>query len=389
MEKWEHLLGIVPETPKWQIDWMKIEKAGFSPWIEKMRDLQQNPLWHGEGDVWTHTMMVCEKLVSMPAYQKLSRRKQEVLFLAALLHDVGKIPCTRLEDGVWVSPNHTVVGSRIAREILWLQHGFCGTKALQQFRETVCALIRYHSVPIHILDRKDPELRLMRIASDGRLLPDFSIELLCILGMADMVGRICADREKSIEIVELCGVQAEECGCFKSLPDFPNAFSEYAYLSGRGIMPGQELYDDSWGEVILMGGLPGTGKDTWIGEHYGGYPVVSLDALRKQMKVSPNDEQGAVVNAARETAREYLRKHIPFVWNATSLTPVIRGKQIRLFADYHAAVRMVYLETEWEEQLRRNRERSEEVPEQVIRRMLGGMSLPERFEAHRVEWHCV
>ena len=50
---------------------------------------------------------------------------------------------------------------------------------------------------------------------------------------------------------------------------------------------------------------------------------------------------------------------------------------------------MIYLETEWEEQLRRNRERSKAVPEQVIRRMLGYMTLPECFEAHRVEWHCV
>lgn len=107
------------------------------------------------------------------------------------------------------------------------------------------------------------------------------------------------------------------------------------------------------------------------------------------MGTSAADEQGAVVNAAREMAREYLRRKTPFVWNATSLTPVIRRKQIQLFTDYHAAVRVVYSETEWEEQLWRNRERNAEVPERVISRMLRGMSLPERFEAHRMEWHCV
>lgn len=282
MEKWRQLLCIVPEPPKWQINWPKIENSRLSFWIEKMKAVRQNPLWHGEGDVWTHTMMVCEALVALPAYQSLNRKKQEELFLAALLHDVGKIPCTRLEDGIWKSPNHTAVGSRMAREILWLQYGFCGNAMLQQFRETICTLIRYHSVPPHILEQENPEYRLIRIASNGRLIPDFSIELLCLLVMADMTGRICADKEEAGETVELCRLQAIDSGCLQSAVDFPNDFSEYAYLTGRDIMPGQELYDDSWGEVILMAGLPGIGKDTWIEKCYRGYPVVSLDVLRKK-----------------------------------------------------------------------------------------------------------
>lgn len=389
MEKWKQLRRIVPEGPEWRIDWEAVENAGFSYWMKEMKAVQQNPLWHGEGDVWTHTRMVCEELVSLPAYRELDREKQEILFLAALLHDIGKIPCTRSEDGTWVSPNHSTVGSRMTREILWLQYGFCGMEALQRFRETVCTLIQYHSVPVHILDQEDPERRLIKIASNAEQLPDFSVELLCLLGMADMAGRICDDREDAMELVRLCGLQAADSGCLKTPAEFPDDFSEYACLSGRGIVPGQALYDDSWGEVVLMCGLPGTGKDTWIREHYSGCPVISLDALRKQMKVSPKDNQGRVVSAAREMAKEYLRKQTPFVWNATCLTPVIREKQIRLFTDYHASVRVVYLETEWEEQLRRNREREAEVPESVICSMLRDMSPPERFEAHRVEWHCV
>ena len=34
-------------------------------------------------------------------------------------------------------------------------------------------------------------------------------------------------------------------------------------------------------------------------------------------------------------------------------------------------------------------ERTEQVPEPVIRRMLGNMTLPRRFEAHEVAWLCV
>lgn len=388
MERWKELLQIVPKEPAWQIDWNRIENSGLCTMIEKMKMIRQNPVWHGEGDVWTHTRMVCEELVSLPAYRRLEERRQEIVFAAALLHDIGKIPCTRWENGAWTSPNHTSVGSRMARELLWVEYGFCGTKELQQFRETVCSLIRYHSVPLHILDQERPEYRLIKVASQGELLADFSLELLYMLVEADIRGRITDSTEESLELVELCNNFAQETGCLKCSLPFPNSFSEYAYLDGRDILPGQELYDDTWGQVILMSGLPGTGKDTWIEKYYGDHPMVSLDEIRKQMKISPTDNQGAVVNAARDLAREYLRKKIPFVWNATNTTPLIRQKQIRLFTDYHASVRIVYLETEWEEQMRRNRKRVDEVPEAVICHMLSNMTVPERFEAHSVEWNC-
>lgn len=406
MKKWKEMLRMVPTAPNWRIDWRQIEASGLGPLIEKMKITLQNPIWHGEGDVWTHTRMVCEKLVSLEEYRSLERRKQEEVFLGALLHDIGKIPCTRMEDGRWTSPNHTAVGARMARELLWLEYGFCGagdlkasheagdqqefceTGNLQKFRETVCMLIRYHSIPLHILDQKNPELRLIKIAANGELIPDFSIALLCILVKADIQGRISDSLKYSLEILELCAIQAEETGCLKHPFPFPTEFSGYVYMNGRNIMPGQEFYDDTWGQVILMGGLPGTGKDTWIKEHCGNCPVVSLDHLRKQMKIFPTDAQGTVINAAREMAKGYMRNQVPFIWNATNLTPMLREKQVRLFTDYNASVRIVFLETGWEEQMKRNKGRKEQVPEPVIRGMMRSMVLPERYEAHQVEWRC-
>lgn len=388
-EKYIELLQLVPQAPEWKIKWQDIENSRCHVFIEEMKNTHQNPVWHGEDDVWTHTQMVCEELVKLSSYRLLERRKQEEVFLAALLHDLGKIPCTRWEDGRWTSPNHTSVGAKMAREFLWKEYGVCGRKVLQEFRETICNLIRYHSIPPHILDQNRPEHRLIKIAANGELAPDFSIELLCVLVEADMRGRVYKDTEESLEILNICREMAAEYECFEKLVQFPNAFSEYAYLSGKGIQPGQELYDNTWGEVILLCGLPGTGKDTWIKQNCKDLPMVSLDEIRKQMKISPKDEQGIIINAAREQAKEYLRKKVPFVWNATNLTPMIRGKQINLFRGYNAAVQIVFLETEWEEQMRRNQGRKEEVPEDVIENMLKNLVLPERFEAQKVKWFCV
>lgn len=389
MEKRQQLLDLVPKPPDWSIDWTKIQDSPVSPWIAQMKTIPQNPVWHGEGDVWTHTCMVCRDLTAMPAWRMADRRRQEELFLAALLHDIGKIPCTRMEAGSWISPNHSAVGSRMAREILWLTFGFCGNPDVQSFRETICSLIRYHSLPLHILEQVEPERCAIKTASVGKLARDFSLWMLWILALADMRGRICGDREEALEAVELFRVQAEEAGCLEAPYVFPDPCSEYAYLSGKKIRPGQGFFDDSWGEAILLSGLPGTGKDTWISAHADGYPEISLDKIREQMKISPRDNQAAVANAARELAKNYLRKQIPFVWNATDLTAAIREKQIRLFTDYHASVRIVYLETEWEEELKRNAGRQKAVPEAAIRDMMRKMTLPESFEAHRVQWHCV
>ena len=388
-EKNIELLQLVPQAPTWHINWQAIEHSKVSIFIQKLKQTHQNPIWHGEDDVWTHTKMVCEELVKLKSYRNLKRQKQQEVFLAALFHDIGKIPCTKLEDGVFVSPNHTSIGARMVREFLWLEYGFCGTKEQQEFRETICNLVRYHSVPMHILEYENAEYRLIKMAANGALAPDFSIELLSILVEADIRGRICSDKEEQVETIEICRELALDVGCFKTPIYFPNTFSEYAYLSGRDIFLGQELYDDTWGEIILLSGLPGTGKDTWIKQYGGNRPMISLDELRKKMKISPTEDQTLVINAAKEQAKEYLRKKEAFIWNATNITPIIRGKQIRLFENYKASVQVVFLETEWEEQMQRNKTRKDIVPKVAIEKMLRTLVLPERFEAHKVTWKCV
>ena len=52
----------------------------------------------------------------------------------------------------------------------------------------------------------------------------------------------------------------------------------------------------------------------------------------------------------------------------------------------HANVRIVYLETDWQTLLERNRSREDAVPQSVIEEMMGKMTLPEACEARKVEW---
>ena len=389
MTRWNTLLEALPRTPDEPIRWDAINAAGFAAFAAKLAKTRQNPLWHGEGDVLSHTRMVCEKLLTLPAYRAEPLPVQQLLFLAALLHDIGKIPCTVLENGEWTSPNHAVVGARMARRFLWVDCGLCGTPEKQRLRETVCWLVRYHMIPLRVLEGSEPELRLTKIASNGLLLPAFTLHRLFTLSHADTLGRIAPDTAQGEEKVALAALAAEELGCLHSPRPFATPHTARAYQTGRNVWPAQPLYDDCWGPVILLCGLPGTGKDTWLRQHCPDLPMVSLDALRAEMGISPTAPQGPVAQAAKEKCREYLRAHRSFVYNATNITASTRAGLVRLFEEYGAWVRIIYLETGWEEQLRRNRERTAAVPESAITNMLDKLSPPEGYEARLVEYLCV
>ena len=358
-------------------------------WITELENTPQNPQWHGEGDVLRHTQMVCRSLESLDAYQQADEETQTILFLAAALHDLGKITATRQEEGQWVSPGHSRKGAEMARQSLWTDLGLCGTPEKQRLREAVCLLVRYHSVPAYAVSHPDGLRLLRKIAANGEQVPGFCLDWLCTLAQADARGRVCRDQQEFEERVLLCRELAMEAGCLNGPFPFPSRHTGRVYLSGREIPPAYEYYDTTWGEVILLSGLPGTGKDTWIGKHCSGMPVVSLDAIREEQGISPLDNQSRVVDLARNQARELLRQKQPFVWNATNLIPQTRQKQIQLFESYGAAVRIVYLETSWQEQVRRNADRAAAVPENAICHMLEKLSPPEGWEGERVVWQCI
>lgn len=371
------------------VNWKGFEETCLQPVLEKMAETNQDPVYHGEGNVLLHTQRVCEELLALPYYQKRSEEEKLILFLAALLHDIGKIRCTVLTDGRLRSPHHAAVGSLMARELLWRELGLCGGKKEQRLREAICNLVRYHSFPPYALSSDEAEYKTLKIAANTSLAQGFSMAALCALETADVRGRICADAEETLERIALCEILATDLGCADAPYRFADDFSGRAYFKGKTAWKEQRMYRDTWGEVILMSGLPGTGKDTWIGTNCPELPMISLDEIRRELNVSPTENQGRVVALGHERAREYLRRKQPFVWNATNITSKMRHAQIALFEEYGASVKTVFLETEWEEQLRRNAERARAVPVPVIEGMLSKLEPPERFESEQVLWEIV
>lgn len=386
MEFFKPILSFCPDQPEEKIPWDKIEASILTPWFQKMAETPQQKEWHGEGNVMTHTRLVCERLVELEGFWKLNKPQRRELFTAALLHDIGKPQTTRLQDGKLLSPKHGPIGAQIARTLLWTQFNLAGTKEAQQMHETICLLIRYHTAPPNAMKKDDPELFLRRIAANGKLAPDFTLNMLCLLAEADTLGRIANDTQELCDMIRLCAEQAEESGCLNGAYAFPDAYTEHAFLSGRSIQPDVPLYDDTWGEVILLCGLPGTGKDTWIAANCRDLPMLSLDEIRRERSIKPTDDQGKVIQEGKRRVKKMLAARQPFVFNGTNVTDIMRGNWSSLFEAYHARVRIVFLETNWQENLRRNALRKNPVPENVIAGLLNKLTLPELLEAQNVEW---
>lgn len=86
-------------------------------WFKELKDIigvQQNPQFHAEGDVWTHTMMVLDEASK---YRDQAENPKGFM-LAALCHDYGKAICTEVVDGIIRSIGHETKGLPLVEAFL-------------------------------------------------------------------------------------------------------------------------------------------------------------------------------------------------------------------------------------------------------------------------------
>lgn len=363
--------------------WDEVERASVAsvlgwadarPWARAMAACAQDAGWHAEGDVWTHTRMVVAELERLAEWADLDPADRLKLLFTALFHDAGK-PATTVVDpatGRTRSPKHAQVGEGIARAALRELGCPLG------FREAVAALVRYHGRPPYLLEKPDPAREVIALswAADNRL--------LYLFALADTRGRRTAEMSRPEDAIHLWKVAAEENDCFDRPFAFANDHACFLFfrdeLSSLHYVPREEYR----ATVTLMAGLPGAGKDTWLTAHRPDLPVVSLDDLRADLGVAPTDDQGAVVQAARECCREHLRAGRDFAFNATNTVRQTRRRWIDLFAAYGARVEIRYLEPPLPVVFQRNAERRPGVPRRVIEHLLDRLEPPMRTEAHAV-----
>ena len=363
------------------INWQELKQASldgilawaeYEPWCQAMATCDQDAQWHSEGDVWTHTKMVCRQLAELDEWSSLTTDDQTVLVFTALFHDAAK-PLTSQTDPETrriSSPKHAVKGEHVARGIL--RDLGCDLAT----REEIARLVRYHGRPAFLLERSEPTHEVIRLSwlVNNRL--------LFLFALADTRGRDTDSMTRPEENLQYWKMAAEENACYDQPYAFANDHARFLFHRQREPNLYYVPHEDFACEVTVLCGLPGSGKDTWLARNQPDLPVVSLDDIRRELAVAPADNQGEVVQLARERCREFLRAGMSFAFNATNILRQTRGRWIDLFADYNARVTLVYIEPPFERLLRQNVSRKDPVPEQVIRKLAAKCDPPTWAEGH-------
>ncbi len=246
-----------------------IERA--YPELHVLKATRQDPEWHPEGDVWTHTLMVVDQAAKIIRDSKRSfseREKRQVMY-GALCHDLGKPETTEKIDGRIRSRGHSEAGVPLT-EALLSRHAVA-----YRDREAVMKLVKAHLVPG----------ALYKAHEKGELSDDQYVgavrKLMCRLDPVD------------IEVL-LATAEADFRG-----RDFPTA-DEPEYLYGKKMR-----------DAIEQSGLRDEGLSTLLS----GDDVMALgikegpEVGRAIQIVEDARERGDV--RTKEEAIEYLQKHLP------------------------------------------------------------------------------
>ena len=364
---------VTPSAPAFTLAWDELRRA-FS-WLRALDDCPQDAVHHAEGDVGIHTRLVCEWLCQSAEWRSLDESGQRVTFWAALLHDVAKPATTRTEDdGRITARGHSRRGEIMARNLLY------GLNAPFAEREQITAIIHSHQFPFFLIERTDAQRKLYEISQTAHC------GYLALVAEADMRGRICQDQQRLLDNIELFREMARNADCFTQPYQFPSAHSRFLYFRKPERDATYHAFDDTVCQAVLMCGLPGAGKSTWAQVNLPDWPQVCLDDIRQELGVSPADNQGTVMQTARERTREFLRRRQNFVWNATSLLRLHRDQIIDIFAAYNARTRIVYIEVPETLLFQQNANREKVVPAAVIRAMMDKWEMPDATEVHQIDY---
>jgi tRNA nucleotidyltransferase (CCA-adding enzyme) len=144
----------------------------FFPILYHMIGIEQNPLWHPEGDVWNHTMEVVDKAAS---YKELTTYPLGFMY-AALFHDIGKIYATEVDSEIHAYNHENIGADNIHNAIDPLTN----QKQLMIYVEN---MVRNHMTP-HMIS-KQSSMRSLNRFFDKSIAPYDAV----LLSIADTINK--------------------------------------------------------------------------------------------------------------------------------------------------------------------------------------------------------
>ncbi|KAK3606800.1 hypothetical protein CHS0354_018394 [Potamilus streckersoni] len=266
-DEWRKMLLYAPKISP-GLDFLKVTGLDrFYPELKKMQGCPQDPIYHPEGDVWTHTALCLD---AFAAFRPDNEADALTAGLALVCHDMGKPETTVFkENGRIGSPRHEVYSEIRGREFL------SRITDSEQVMRQVLPLVRWHMSPYQLYAAKNSAAAVRRLAYRAG-----NLKLLAAVTAADHNGRgepLRADVPEARYLIDMA-TQLE------LLDHRPVPLMMGRHLMELGLVPGPQFKDilDECFDAQLNGDF----GDTESGIHY-------LKNLLRRKKSLPKESKEA------------------------------------------------------------------------------------------------
>lgn len=310
-----------------ECDWDELCKA--FPVFEKMKTIRSKPTWHAEESVFKHTQLAYEYLTSSDFMVSIYKQMQDSvvdvisrLIPAVLLHDIGKTLCELDEEGYLLSSGHEELSVKLANEMLYPVN--------LEDRKIILCLIKFHDLRYQFKTMKPTTIvkKVQYIASQFGYLNDLMYKIYFEeLFKADYYGAIRTTKKDSEE-------------------EFLKDIKELGKYFGSPFQP----------EIIVMCGLPGSGKSTWVKNFIIKYHkilksskniiVLSRDSIREELFGSRDDmeHEKEVSELFEKRLRAALLERASIIIDNTNIKFKTRERYRKLADEYGYSYFIKYIE---------------------------------------------
>jgi len=244
-----------------------LEQTGWIvhfPEVAALRGTQQEPDWHPEGDVLTHTGHCLDALVRFEGWQAMDAGRRRMVVFAVLAHDFGKAVTTHRAErrGAqrWVSPGHESAGGPLSDNFLRR------IGAPLDLDAPVRALVMNHLAHHHGEEGEFTDTQVRRLA---RRLAPATIDELALVMMADARGRPPLPSGEIFGLIGRLKSKAAELAVESSAPR-PLVLGRHMIAMGRRPGPDFKPALDAAFEAQLEGAFSDeAGGLAWLRAHLG------------------------------------------------------------------------------------------------------------------------
>lgn len=372
------------------------------PSLHDLKNTEQDPLWHAEGDVYRHTSMVLDELYKdINSRTDLSPKQQREVILGALFHDLAKPFTTRKIEVKGVerigAPGHEAKGRSV------LAHALMSFDLSHKEIWSIMSLVGYHQSPKMMVVKSKTKGEYMNLSRK------LDRHLVSIVERADMSGRTCTDKSTQLEYIDMFEMFSKEYAPDNWQEEWKDFYLNL--LKGRSKSAQDRIYNlavraaennsilspedgafisyqepENPPELVIFSGPSGSGKSTLIKNHLADHVVISLDQLRFEISGNRFDKtiNGQVIQEAMKRLKANLRVGTKVVWDATNIRREHRKGLLSLAEDYKALSTMIVFQEPEKSLFARNANREHPVPEGVLKSQIKSWQFPEADEADRM-----